>query len=641
MPYQPGDTLLDKYRIEALIGQGAFGEVYRVQHLGLKVPRAIKVMRRDAPGVGSTEFNSGQARFQLEAQLGAQLNTPTPHPNLLQIHDFIQAQELLALEMEYVSGGSLADWLEKLKRQGQPMPADIAVQIAREIANGLVALHERDIIHRDLKPGNILFDARGHAKVADLGLAQIPGGPSMRSQLSNPQPHPGTPGYMSPEQENSRGVLRPPSDIYALGVMLFEMLTWRNPSYLEPGTRASSLRGDIPAALDDLLARMLSEHPRERPWNGEKVREQLHQALHTHKQPHPPAPEPPAGPPVNSPAWQENSPGLGSQPQQRESHPGRNIPLEPTPGSEPGRRPSETRFQAGSTSAFHQPSPFDAARAFEEQRQLALDLLPGVRMEFIHIPAGEFWMGSERGTDRLADDNELPQHKVTLAEYFMAKYPVTNVQYQAFVASKGHRMPSHWEKGRIPVGKENHPVFNISWHDAVAFCQWASQATGQLIRLPTEAEWEKTARGPLTNPGFVRIYPWGNEKPDATRCTFSGGAVSSVLGGGKTTPVGKHGLRGASPYGCMDMAGNVWEWVADWYDGEFYKISPTANPGGPVSGEYRVLRGGSWTCNEANIRVSRRNRLFPGNSINDFGFRCACNVPAEEKPSHPQEPPVL
>lgn len=271
MTYQNGHVLFERYRIESLIGQGAFGEVYLVTHLGLNVRRALKILRHDAPGVGSTEFADGQMRFQLEAHLGAQLNSPTAQPNLLQIHNFEKSDAVLALEMEYAPGGSLSELLERARQDGQPLPVEQALKIALEIATGLSVLHGRDIVHRDLKPSNILFDEKGCSKLADLGLAQIPGGPSLRSQLSNPLPHPGTPGYMSPEQENFGNYLTPASDIYALGVTLFEMLTSRAYRSLRPGTPASKFRPDLSPDLDALLGRMLLKSADERPWDGEEV----------------------------------------------------------------------------------------------------------------------------------------------------------------------------------------------------------------------------------------------------------------------------------------------------------------------------------------------------------------------------------
>ena len=245
MPYNTGDILLDKYRIEEQIGKGAFGEVYRVTHLKLNVPRALKVLRRDAPGLGSTEYGEYQDRFKLEAQLGAKLN----HSNIIQVHDFEMDGDDLLLVMEYAAGGNLSKRIEQSKQGGTPMPLESVLAIAQEVAAGLAKLHELDVVHRDLKPSNILFDEKGHAKVADFGLAQTPGGPSMRSQLSDPPPHPGTPAYMSPEQRNTKDYLTSASDVYALGLVLFEMLTGRVYRSQRPGTRAASSSGGCPGLV--------------------------------------------------------------------------------------------------------------------------------------------------------------------------------------------------------------------------------------------------------------------------------------------------------------------------------------------------------------------------------------------------------
>ena len=261
MPYyNPNDTLLDKYRIETFLGQGAFAEVYHVTHLGLNAPRAVKLLHRDMPGVGSSDYHDCLLRFQLEAQLGAQLD----HPHLIRVHDVEQVDDALLLVMEYAPGGSLAD---RLKAHGS-LPVGDALRMARELAEGLAALLALDAVHRDLTPSNILFDVQGRAKVADLGLAQIPHGPSARSQQSAPLPHPGTPAYMSPEQRDTREHLTPTSDIYALGTVLFEALTGRVYRSQRPGTDARALRPDVPVSAAALLARMLAKDPEARPWGG-------------------------------------------------------------------------------------------------------------------------------------------------------------------------------------------------------------------------------------------------------------------------------------------------------------------------------------------------------------------------------------
>jgi eukaryotic-like serine/threonine-protein kinase len=271
MPYQPGDTFLNKYRIEALIGRGAFAEVYRAIHIDLKVARALKALRQDTPGVGSSLFDDFEQRFRLEVQLGARIN----HPNVIHVYDVERDDQALILVMEYASGGSLRERIQQTREQEEHFSLEDALKIAVEVAAGLGKLHSLDAIHRDLKPSNILFDEQGVAKLADFGLAQVPGGPSMRSQLSQPIRHPGTAGYMSPEQESSTDFLTPSSDIYALGIILFELLTGRNYRYVQPGTKASELRQGIPVWLDGLLERLLASEVSQRPWDGNQAAQML------------------------------------------------------------------------------------------------------------------------------------------------------------------------------------------------------------------------------------------------------------------------------------------------------------------------------------------------------------------------------
>jgi len=170
---------------------------------------------------------------------------------------------------------------------------------------------------------------------------------------------------------------------------------------------------------------------------------------------------------------------------------------------------------------------------------------PWARIEpkMVLIPAGEFTMGSDPGSDPDAVDNEQPQHTLYLPDYYLAKTPVTNAQYAAFVQATGHDPPLRWEGGKPPSGKEDHPVVFVTWHDAVAYSNWLAQATGKPYRLPSEAEWEKGARG-----SDGRIYPWGNQW-DADRCNTGEG------GKGDTTPVGAYPQRGPP----LRIAGHGWQ----------------------------------------------------------------------------------
>jgi D-xylose ABC transporter substrate-binding protein len=269
--FSENDIILKNYRIEKSIGQGAFGEVHLATHLGLNGKRAVKVLLRDEVGIGSTEYDEYRNRFRQESQLMEWFN----HPNIIRVYDFQEEDNTLFLVMEYASGGSLQNRLDAARRENVPFPLEEVIRIGIEVAEGLAALHARDVIHRDLKPSNILFDAHGHAKVADLGLAQIPGGASMRSQLSVGRPHPGTPAYMSPEQEVAGSYLRPSSDVYALGLILFELLTGRSYKNLKPGTSIQQLVPSVPDWFNRLLQKMLSDSPKARPWDGSEVANDL------------------------------------------------------------------------------------------------------------------------------------------------------------------------------------------------------------------------------------------------------------------------------------------------------------------------------------------------------------------------------
>jgi serine/threonine protein kinase len=236
---------------------------------------------------------------------------------------------------------------------------------------------------------------------------------------------------------------------------------------------------------------------------------------------------------------------------------------------------------------------------YKKSDKLTVRLSEDLTMSFVHIPAGEFWMGSD---DEDAQEDEKPMHKVYLNEYWIGLTPVTNQQYQIYCKDAG-------KKYRPFLQRRDYPVINVSWFDSNDFCNWLVQKTKRLVRLPTEAEWEKAARG-LDK----RNYPWGNESPNCNLANYV-----QCLGRGAS--VTSH-PDGASPYGVLDMAGNVWEWVNDWYAEDYYNKSPEHHPEGPESGNYRVLRGGSWDSYELELRVWYRYGGFPDDCFNNYGFRC-------------------
>ncbi len=226
--------------------------------------------------------------------------------------------------------------------------------------------------------------------------------------------------------------------------------------------------------------------------------------------------------------------------------------------------------------------------------------------EWVEIPAGEFMMGSSE-EDSDAHLDEFPQHLVSLDAYRIGRYPVTNQQYAECVRAGICKKPSLLLDNPEKV---DHPVVNITWETAQAFCQWNGG------RLPTEAEWERAARGELVG----ALYPWGDEI-DCNLANY-GDCV------GDTSPVGSYPPNG---FGLHDMAGNVWEWVADWYSGSYYRNSPDENPPGPADGEHRVLRGGTWGEEQSSLRVAHRRYNLPSYPHDFIGFRCASSIPWPQK----------
>jgi len=236
----------------------------------------------------------------------------------------------------------------------------------------------------------------------------------------------------------------------------------------------------------------------------------------------------------------------------------------------------------------------------------------------VWVPGGNFLMGST-SADEYANSNEMPQHTVYLDGYWIYKNDVTVAQYQAFCTATLRTMPAFptdmWSGKWSDYA--NYPMVDVTWYDATAYAAWAG------VSLPTEAQWEKAARGT-----DGRFYPWGNTW-DQTKCATwynSGGSFAGVSHDG-TWPVGSF-PTGASPYGALDMAGNVWQWCADWYDAGYYATSPSKNPTGPASGTYSVLRGGSWGCNIVDVcRGACRGISYPSDDDDGAGFRCVSVSP--------------
>jgi len=249
------------------------------------------------------------------------------------------------------------------------------------------------------------------------------------------------------------------------------------------------------------------------------------------------------------------------------------------------------------------------------------------------IPAGEFLMGAAD-----FEEDERPIHRVAVSEFFIGRFPVTHDEYARFVRAAGYpapgirdlplitangrdevfrelALPYTWQRDQPPSGHGSHPVVLVTYRDALAYCDWLGQDLGRTVRLPTEAEWERAARGGLD--GYR--YPWGNDI-DATRCNYLTDASAKRQRGTRPT-----GTYPPNAFGLYDVCGNVWEWVSDWYGPDYYGVGETKDPRGPDSGSMRIVRGGSWVNDDVTmLRCAYRHKVPPDTYAYSVGFRIVC-----------------
>lgn len=255
--------------------------------------------------------------------------------------------------------------------------------------------------------------------------------------------------------------------------------------------------------------------------------------------------------------------------------------------------------------------------------------------DFVYVPAGAFRMGDNFGD---GESRERPVHTVDLSAFYIGKYEVTNAQWRRFRDDPGYDDVKFWPNGRVvpktqvpywtdarnhggaTPGSDDFPVLGVNWDSAVAYCRWLTAKTGKNYRLPTEAEWEKAARGM-----DQRRFPWGNNI-DHSYANYVGareydtGAPVGAYDGNRLGDLQTH--SNASPYGAYDMSGNVMEWCQDWYSRDYYSVSPRKNPQGPETGAYRVLRGGTFFTEAFDLRTYARSAAWPSVQAHRMiGFR--------------------
>jgi serine/threonine-protein kinase len=669
-----GRTLLNRYRVLELVGRGGMAEVYKVYDQERATHLALKLLREDL-----AQDPVFLRRFKREAQTLAKLQ----HPNIVRFYGLEQDELLAFILMDYVDGESLRT--EIFRARGQGMSPERILEVMTPICSALHYAHRRGMVHCDLKPGNVMIEKTGRVLVSDFGIAR------MTDAATATMVGAGTPAYMAPEQIKGADPT-PQTDIYALGVVLFEMLTggerpftgeqapitgttgekvrWEHLNLEPPSPRkwnqavTSELEAAVLRCLDknpqsrysdiqDLLSALSKtliqvETPAERDFPTAKAREPQVQSVGVDQEEHlasmgrtkttnrkwivawvllavlglvsivliigglndigldeitPPtntstiqaiieAEHTPTSSRMPSPANVDSSTATAACSTHLAQFPGTPCPVLPTVTITPitSNDPPQT-ISAGSI------------------RESDID-----GMEMVYIPAATFMMGSDDG-----EEDEQPVHEVYLDAYWIDRTEVTNAMFATFLTEMGNQyqggttwMDTDSEESRIRLvdnqwlvsnGYEDHPVTQVDWYGAQAYCTWVGR------RLPTEAEWEYAARG-----NDQRAYPWGGSIPSCIFTNFSDCEDDS-------TAVGLH-PKGASPFGVQDMSGNAREWVADWYQENYYEESPNRNPPGPNVGLFRVLRGGSWYDVSSYLTVTAR---IPNSAATHGynGFRCA------------------
>lgn len=671
--------MLNQYRVDAFVAPGGMGAVYRVWDLKRNVPLAMKVLHSDLEQDPQI-FKS----FQREANALKKLS----HPNIVQFYGFFHTLDIVFLLERFVDGPSLKTVLHKKKL----IALQEALVYLKALCSALGYAHANHVVHCDVKPGNVLIDQGGHIYLADFGIARHADSTTTTMATA------GTAAYMAPEQILGKPVT-PAADVYALGVMLFEMLTGQRPftgteKETEKGGRTaneriryahlhlqppnpSSLNANISAELSQVILQSLYKNSVKR-YSGvqkffiavckavaidtEKIPDRA-ELVETHANSRVSAPESSnisAASPRNLVLDKKYFVlfgglillmiatvvivlGINLGPS-RESSPATSPPLL-YPSSQIAGYSAHTAVVTAGVINFT-PTAESTSTSIVNNITSSID-----NAMLIRIPEGMFLRGfSEEqvdellamcpGCEREAVSDAMPQKQIYLDEFWIDQTEVTNAQFSHFVSDTGYITSAEQKTYKISyvykfefndfiydanaswehphgssfrvAGLDNTPVTQISWEDANAYCQWAGR------RLPTEAEWEKAARG--TEGG---LFVWGDEPPGPV-------FLNSNLISNGPRPVGSY-LAGASPYHLYDMAGNLWEWVADFYSENYYSSAPDRNPTGPQTGDGHSLRGGSW-ASEYEIQLyyitpSWRFWNYPNFSSDVLGFRCAMSSP--------------
>ena len=569
-------ALQGKYVVKKALGQGGFGRVFLAEHTRLNQSYVVKLLGADV-----SRNDDYRNRFLQEAKVLAKLK----HPNIVPVQDVDIFEGRPHYIMSYVEGGSLGDLLIKEKK----LSTEKALEIASKLLSALSEVHNKGIIHRDLKPENVLLDESGEPILIDFGIARVE-----TSKNTKGGTYLGSLQYSSPEQCEASPNLNHTSDLYSLGIMLFELLTGEPPfkgsetSLIAQHNTAKlpSVSGKIENSkladgIQAVLQKACAKEPSARYNSAKEMREAVLGLIQVKSKP--------------NPEWEK----------MEAEHKSREEEL----------RKKEEELQARER-AVVQEKKVEVVKASPvlENPSSSKTYTNSLGMEFVLIPAGEFMMGAVP-QDKEAGDGEKPQHKVRITKpFYMGKYPVTQEEWEKIMGNN----PSYFQK----AGKKA-PVETVSWNDCQEFIKKLGKKEGKTYRLPTEAEWEYAARGGgstslVGEPG--RTTPTGSY-------VYTFGDDASKLGDyawyDKNSSDTTHPVEQKKPntIGLYDIMGNVWEWCEDWYDENYYKNSPSADPKGAEKGVYRSLRGGSWYHDAGGCRLSLRIGRDPDYWDSGRGFR--------------------
>jgi formylglycine-generating enzyme required for sulfatase activity/tRNA A-37 threonylcarbamoyl transferase component Bud32 len=574
-----GQTLRNRYFISTRIGKGAMGTVYRATDTKTGQEVALKVIYSEL-AVDPAMLE----RFKREGDALRQLK----HPNIVEFVDAFEHDEQYVIVMEYLSGGSLFDLL----LEGS-LPIERVRQIALDLCDALIRAHRLNIIHRDIKPENVMMNQNGTPKLADFGLARL----SHDTRMTRSGTQFGTPHYMAPEAWEGK-TLDAQADIWSLGILMFEMLTGQvpfhgdtplavmNKVFTSQPSRIKKLRSNLPPSLVKIIRRMLARDKKQRYQTMREVAVDLERNQA--------APLPISAKTKRVAAGFIFIVGLVA---------GGVILADNWLSPQGSAAPLTTQ---ATTQEPILPAATELAAVTETPALgIGSSMIGEDGATLMFVPAGEFIMGND------SNEDAEPIHRVDVDGFWIDQTEVTNAMYEKCVDAGACKQPRNTNSNLHPVYYGNsefddYPMIRVDWNTAKAYCSWAGR------ELPTEAQWEKAARGTA-----ARIYPWGNDLPNGSRLNYNNDV-------GDATRVGNY-PDGASIYGVLDMAGNVWEWT-----GTLYKPYPYEADDGREdlsSSEARVLRGGAWNSNGNFIRSAARIRSNPTNSTDYYGFRCALAFP--------------